>query len=335
MSTLYFYEQGTRLSLKQNCLNDFSSGSENAVEVPFEQVEAVVLFGKIEATSAVFTHCLERGIPVSWLSHRGKYYGRLQSTEHVNIEKKRLQFACENDADFRNQIAAQILSAKVHNQRIVLEKIARRRNDLELDRSIKLLEHYSNSINTERDISRMMGLEGTAAKLYFTELGKSVPESFSFKGRNRRPPRDPFNSLLSFAYTLLIMEMVTQIENAGLDPYAGLIHVGRQSNPALACDLIEEWRGIAADVLVLSLINHRQIKADDFDTLENDGVYANRKTAEIFVRAFQEKMNRPIKSFSEADDAMNFREAASKQIGFLFQAMRENNPSLYSPVRYR
>ncbi|MGI6110605.1 MAG: CRISPR-associated endonuclease Cas1 [Eubacteriaceae bacterium] len=334
MAFIYVYEPGTHLNYDTGQIIITPPNKQNARSIPVEQIEGFMLFGRIEITGTVLTTCLERGIPVTWLSHRGKYFGRLASTAHVNIDRQRLQFEREQDYDFRKGIAAKLISSKITGQRLVLQRLSRKSDDKSITDTIQLLSCYSDKARAADSVEQMMGYEGTAAKLYFSAVSGMVPEPFSFSGRSRRPPRDPFNSLLSFAYTLIFYEMFSQLENYGLNPYAGFVHTGRADNPALASDMVEEWRSIFADALVLSLINRNMIKSDQFQTAQNGGVYADKTGSEILIRAYQKKMDSKVKSFSGSDESISYRQAFRVQVRSLIKALDSNNPDLFETVVY-
>lgn len=157
----------------------------------------------------------------------------------------------------------------------------------ELNQKIKYL---ASKISSAETIEVLMGYEGSIARYYFQALGQLVPEEFRFSSRSRRPPKDRFNSMLSFGYTLLMNEFYTAIQNTGLHPYIGFLHTLKNDHPALASDLMEPWRPAIVDTLCLSLISHKIIQQELFDENEDGSVYLNRIGRKIFIREYERKM---------------------------------------------
>ncbi|MDK2937209.1 MAG: CRISP-associated protein Cas1 [Eubacteriaceae bacterium] len=334
MSFIYIFDQGTKVSFKDNqiCIR---TPDEMTRSLPVESVEGVVLFGRIEISSTVVTQFLEKGIPMTWLSNKGKFFGRLESTSDVNIERQRVQFRCGDDPEFVIGLCRQLVSGKIKNHKVFLRRINRIHDNKEVEVLAGQLTQYENKALKATKIDELMGYEGIAAKIYFQGVSQSMPKAFKFNKRSKRPPRDPFNSLLSFGYTLLMYDVYTVLAELGLNPYAGFLHQDRQNHPTLASDLMEEWRCILVDAVVVAMVSKKMIKPDDFETTENGGVYADKNTSRNFIGQYAKKIQTSTRYIKELSYPVSFRRALEHQIRQLIKAMEENDPSIYKPIELR
>ena len=181
-----------------------------------------------------------------------------------------------------------------------------------------------------------MGVEGAAARNYYQGLSNLVEPEFSFHGRNRQPPRDPFNSLLSFAYTLLMYDVYTAVVNRGLNPYASFLHSIRKGHPALCSDLMEEWRAVLADSLALYVASKGIIKPGSFDAPNHEGgVYLNSKASKSYIAEYEKKVRGRSHYLTYVDYSVSFRRAIEMQCQCLAKAVEEGQPDLYHPVVIR
>jgi CRISPR-associated protein Cas1 len=198
------------------------------------------------------------------------------------------------------------------------------------------MKKIKEKIETASSIEQIMGYEGTASRKYFEGLSFLIKREFHFNGRTRMPPKDPFNSLLSFGYTLLLYEAYTAVLNKGLHPYAGIMHKDRQGHPALASDLIEEWRPVIVDSLSFSLLEKRTFKKEDFiENEEKGGVYLNKNQTKRFIKEFERKLRTEARYIESIEGRMSFRRALQHQAGMLVKAIEKRDPSLYNPVKVR
>jgi len=336
MSFIYVYENGAKMSIHQNRL--LITMEEKALErsLPVEGVENVVIIGGVSITSPCIKELLRRGIKLTFLSGSGEYFGKLESTSHININRHLQQFKCYENPDFTSKIAQEMITAKIRNQITIVRRYERNRESTEVQRGINELQIYSKKTKeaTEREI--LMGYEGYAAKIYYGLLSKLTEAEFEFSGRNRRPPRDHFNSLLSFAYTLLIYDVFNATEGKGLHPYISCLHAVRQGHPALCSDLMEEWRAVIADALVMYVISKGIIKIKDFIiSEENGGVYLKPEAAKVFISEYEKKMRTQAKYLPYLDFATSFRRAIEYQVGQYVKAVEAQDPTLYKGVIIR
>ena len=231
------------------------NGSWKKQSIAAQTVEQVVLMGNPQVTGDALVYALELGMPVHYLSSFGKYLGSALPGYSRNGQLRLAQYRMYDDAVRRLALVKAIVTAKIQNQYAVLYRHQERDN---------LLKQHKGLVKAQTTLDQVRGVEGLAAKDYFACWPRMLGETWQFKGRNRRPPTDPANSLLSFAYGLLRVQVTAAVHLAGLDPYIGYLHEVSRGQPALVLDLIEEFRPLVADNLVLAVINNREVQLKDF-----------------------------------------------------------------------
>ncbi|HZK43630.1 MAG TPA: CRISPR-associated endonuclease Cas1 [Syntrophomonadaceae bacterium] len=334
MSILYIYERAAKVGVQENCIVVESNNLKRTI--PIEGVENVIIFGDASLSSSCVRQFMERNINLTWLSTNGKFYGRLESTRNVNVNLQRNQFLSGEDEEFCLNLAKKFISAKVKNQITVLRRYKRNRPDTLLQDNIEAMLRNVPLIEKAIGKNQLMGHEGIAARNYYQGLGQIVEEEFKFKGRNRQPPRDPFNSLLSFAYTLLMYDVYTAVVNKGLSPYASFLHSIRQGHPALCSDLMEEWRPVLADSLALYVTSKSIINESDFQKPNHEGgVYLDSKASKLYIAEYEKKIRSRANYLSYADYSVSFRRAVEMQCHRLGRAIEEKDPDIYEPVVIR
>lgn len=331
MSFAYITEEGARIQKKDD---KFVVGRnlETIMEIPAEILEGLVLIESVQVSSQAMVAFLQQGIPVTWISSMGKFFGRLESTQHVNVAKHRQQMLIQ-DTSFAIELSKKIIAAKVHNQVILLRRYNRRQQSDKIRIIITNILAIRKNIITAENKEQLMGYEGIIARLYFEALGQIVPQEFTFSKRSKRPPLDAVNSMLSFGYTLVMYELYTAIENNGLHPYFGFMHALKNHHPALASDLLEEWRAVIVDSMVLGLIQHSEIKIEHFQKSEtNGGVYLTREGRNIFLRAYEKKM-RTVNKYEESKKS--YRYTLNKHVNIFSQALITRDTAVYFPIFIR
>ena len=331
MSYVYITEEGARIQKKGG---RFLVGRnlEIMFEIPEETLEGLILIGSVQVTSQAMIALLQKGIPVTWISKTGKFFGRLESTSHVNVFKHQKQ-ALLQESDFSMALARKVVLAKVHNQITVLQRYNRKEAGKAIDKAVAQIKALRKHIFSVTDRDSLMGYEGSIARLYFSALGNLVPEEFSFEKRTRQPPKDAFNTMLSFGYTLLMYDLYTAIVNQGLHPYFGFLHALKNHHPALASDLMEEWRPALIDTMVLSLIRRNEIRPEHFEQDEDsEGVFLTREGRGIFIKAYEKKM-RSLNQYGQ--EKQTYRTALETQAGLYAQALMSENAAIYQPVFIR
>lgn len=288
MSYLYVCEQGSVIGYEAK---RFQVRCKDGLlkSVPAETLESIEVFGNIQLTTQCLTECLKKGINVVFYSANGAYFGRLSSTSHVNVARQRRQAALTEE--FKITISKNIIWAKIKNQSVVLRRYARNQ-DISVDESIAKMIQLGKKIDRCDNIEEVMGFEGAAARIYFSELGKLIDPEFKFTGRNRMPPRDPFNSVISLGYSIILNEIYGKIEGKGLNPYFGILHKDREKHPTLASDLMEEWRAVLIDTLVMGMFNGHELQLADFYTdSESGGVFLKKEGFKTYIGKLEKKLH--------------------------------------------
>ncbi len=333
MSLLYINENGAVIGIEGcRCTVKYTDGMKRSL--PIESLEAITIMGKSQMTTQCMEECLKRGIPVAFFSKGGAYFGRLQSTGHVNVERQRKQCALY-DTEFALELSRRILEAKLKNQSVVLRRYGKSRK-VELTEMQKMLAVCQKKVGQCGSISEMIGYEGQGAKYYFKGLAQCVEESFYFTGRSRRPPLDKFNSMLSLGYSILMNEVYCKIETKGLNPYYGFLHKDAEKHPTLASDLMEEWRAVIVDSTVMSMINGHEIEEDDFVSgLDQPGIYMQKKGLKKYLTKLEKKFQTSAKYLQYVDFVVTFRRAIQLQVNQLAKAIEMEDPQIYEPIRIR
>jgi CRISP-associated protein Cas1 len=288
MTSLYITQPDAILSKKYEAFSvalKQEDGSWKRQAIPAQTVQEVVLMGNPQVTGDALMYALELGMPVHYLSPFGKYLGAALPGHSRNGQLRLAQYAAYKDVDQKLALVKAIVTAKIHNQYAVLYRHGQKENPLKLRKAL---------VEQQRNVDQVRGIEGLAAREYFACWAVMLSEAWNFSGRNRRPPTDPINALLSFGYGLLRSQVTAAAHIAGLDPYVGYLHEVHHGQPAMVLDLMEEFRPLVVDNMVLSVINNREIQPDDFT--ESLGAYRlSEKGRRTFLQAFDRKMNDTFK----------------------------------------
>ncbi len=334
MAHLYITDNGSVLSIDGGRFV-IKQKDEMIRSVPKESVESISIFGNSSITTPCIQALLSAEIPVCFFSSKGKYYGRLYGVDGDKISLLKRQFCTFDDNEFSTLLSTQIVSAKIHNQIVILKRYIQEW-DNSYQEELAIMMQMEKKVLHATSSEEAMGCEGMAAKMYFKVLGEIVRPDFRFYGRSKRPPRDPFNSLLSLGYTLLLHEIMAKVETAKLSPYCGILHSIRDGSPALCSDLMEEWRPVIVDSTVLSMVQGNEICLDDFVTdNEATGVYLTNDALRKFINKFERKLNTKNKYLEYDNSERSFRQAMHVQCAKLTDAIKGNNPIIYRPVRIR
>jgi len=301
LNTLYVMTPHSYVHLENDTLR-IDVEHEKKMQIPLHHIGSVVTFGNVMLSPAAMHRCADAGITLVLLDHNGRFKARLEGAVSGNILLRQAQHRQAGDGAFALGVGQAVIAGKLRNARQVLLRGAREADDAEdgerlsgvaetLARSLRNLPHAP-------DMDTVRGIEGDAAKVYFSVLPcvvkKSAREHFTIDGRTRRPPRDRFNALLSFLYSMVMNDCRSALESVGLDPQLGFLHAVRPGRAALALDLMEEFRAIFADRLALTLINRGQIGADDFQMHEGGAVNLQGDARKTVVVAYQERKQEEI-----------------------------------------
>jgi CRISPR-associated protein Cas1 len=264
VAILYVTEQGASLTKQGDRLVITKQGKVIHWEHAFK-VEQVALMGNISLTPSVIGFLLEQGIDTVFLTYYGRYRGRLISQFGKNIELRRQQFKRIDDFEFKLKQARSCVKGKINNCRVFLRRRNQEFNNPDITNVVHRLRRLATQVDSTDSIESLMGVEGASAASYFGSFGLLIKNSdVVFSGRNRRPPKDPVNVLLSLGYTLLANAIHTQVNIAGLDPYLGCLHSTEYGRPSLVLDLMEEFRPTLVDSTVIYAVNTNIIKHTDF-----------------------------------------------------------------------
>lgn len=300
LNTLYVTSADRYLSLKdQNILVSDENGPVGMI--PLVGLEGIVSFSYRGASPALMGECARRNISLCFLTPNGRFLARSVGAENGNVLLRRTQYRMADDSKSSCMIARNMVAGKIYNQRQVLERCLRD-HSLRVDSSrlqivSQGLKEALPALEQIDSLDSLRGIEGeTAARYYqvFDEMILNQKADFMFNGRNRRPPLDNVNALMSFAYVMLANDCAAALESVGLDSYVGFLHRDRPGRASLALDLQEELRAPVADRLVLTLINNRVIQDKDFDRQEDGAVLLSEQGRKSFLEAWQTKKREEI-----------------------------------------
>ena len=258
-ATLYITEQGATLCRTGERLLVKKNGT-TLSDLPALQVEQVVIYGNVQVTTQAMAFLLERGIDTVFLSSRGTFRGRLQAEYSKNAILRQKQFEVAGRPPMRLALARQFIAGKIQNSL----SVCRRHRESQISQQIEQVESFARQASGATDIEQLRGYEGMAARSYFEALGRIIKAPWTFPGRVKRPPTDPVNVLLSLGYTLLFKDVYALVNVVGFDPFQGFFHETHFGHPALASDLMEEFRAPVVDRLVLRLLHKQIIKPGHF-----------------------------------------------------------------------
>lgn len=304
LNTLYVTTQDTYLR-KEGETVVVEKEKQVLLRLPIHTLQGIITFGNVMTSPFLLNLCAERGVCVSYMSESGRFLARVTGPVSGNVLLRLAQMRAYEDKEKKGEIARSFVVGKLLNARNVIMR--RMRDHGESDTLRDAAEKHADVIRRVRDsppdAERLRGLEGEAGTAYFgcfNELLVAQKEDFAISGRNRRPPTDPTNALLSYLYTLLAHDCRGALEGVGLDPQIGFLHEVRSGRPGLALDLMEEFRTVLADRVALSLVNMRQVGPRDFKTTESGAVEMKEETRKTILQAWQKKKQETIQhSFLE------------------------------------
>lgn len=266
--------------------------------IPAINIEGIVTFGYMGASPGLMRLCSESGISLTFLTPHGRFVSRVQGPIHGNVLLRKAQYSLSDNEEGALHVARLMIAAKIQNYRNILRRYIRDYGECpEVETAAKMLDVHKRQVLNAENKTELMGLEGITSKLYFDVLPNLIlnqKEDFPFNGRNRRPPKDAVNAMLSLAYTLIASDITSALESVGLDPYMGLLHSLRPGRTSLSLDMMEEFRAYLGDRFVLSLINKRQITPKDFLYQGDNGVVLTDKGRKTFLTAWQNRKRETI-----------------------------------------
>lgn len=294
LNTLYITKQESYLHKDRETIV-VKQGDAKLGQFPVLTVQNILCFGLITVSPALMAFCGERGIGLSFYSEFGKFLARVQGKQTGNVLLRRTQYRWADNLEKSVSVARVIIAAKITNSRAVLLREIRNHGENSiLDQAVIRLFDCLRRCQFGANIEEIMGIEGEAASIYFGVFNELLRGNFKFPGRVRRPPTDPVNALLSFVYSLVTQECVSALLGVGLDPFVGFLHQDRPGRPSLALDLLEEFRAAWADRFVLTLINRKQIRSNDFITEASGAVILTEASRKMLLAAYQERKQQEI-----------------------------------------
>lgn len=293
MPPLYVTQQNTKLRINNRRLQvemDLEAKPEVLLSVPLGQVEQVVLFGNIGLTTPAIDALLAQNCEVVFLTRRGEYRGRLVGELTPHIQVRKAQYKALDQAAFVLEMARGFVEAKLKHQRVLLRRHGQESRDPVIDQAIHQISQALESLSHKTALSSLRGLEGSATAAYFSGYRRFFNAGWDFSDRNRRPPADPVNVLLSFGYTLLAQQASMAVQTAGLDPYAGFLHEIAYNRPALALDLMEEFRPVVDGVVLWCCRGGSLTPADFSSGPPERPVILSEPGVKRYIQAFEERM---------------------------------------------
>lgn len=288
---LHVQAQGGVVGLRGESLKITTKGQE-PLEVRIRDISQLAVYGNIQVTTPALRCLCEHGVPVCFFSSGGWFYGMFQGMPHRNILLRRLQYAAASQPERSLIIARSLVEQKIRNQRTML-----RRNHPHVSiQALKQLRHLCRQAAKAASLGELLGIEGSAARVYFSHFGGMLRQQthgeldFAMAGRNRRPPKDPVNALLSLVYAILTKELTIILAGIGFDPHCGFYHQPRYGRPSLALDLMEPFRPLLGDSVVLGAINNGAIQPKDF--IKRLGAVALTEAGRRrFIQAYERRMD--------------------------------------------
>ena len=301
LNTLFITTQGAYLS-KEGETVVVSVKKETRLQVPIHTIWGIVCFGRVSMSPYLMGFCAENKVAVSFLTEHGHFLASIQGKVSGNVLLRREQYRRADDMAYSSEIARSILIGKISNCRTVLQRVLRDHSDkVEVDEITKAsvrLSYSLDQLQRANSLDELRGIEGEAAYTYFSGFDHLIiaqKDDFKFGGRNRRPPLNEVNCLLSFLYTLLMHDTRSALESVGLDSCVGFLHRDRPGRPGLALDIMEEFRPFLADRLTFSLINREQIRKKGFKKMGSGAVFMDDDTRKKVLIAYQKRKQEEIK----------------------------------------
>ena len=339
MTVLYLVEQGARVSVKSRRLvvskRDKDDEKPSVLQkVPLVKIDAVVIFGNVSFTTPALKRLMAEGKDVVFLTVHGGYCGRVVGPPSRFGQLRHAQYNRLNDAAFALETGRRVVGAKLANLRTLLLRYNRSLNDPAIAEVTEKLAGSRERAGRTQTLNSLLGVEGSGTALYFGVFKKLFKHNWIFEKRIRRPPTDPVNVLLSFGYTLLARQMEAMVNLVGLDPYLGFLHQPSYGRPSLALDLIEEFRPIVTDSVVLRACNEGLIRPDNFAPGDDPArpVVLDETGRKRFLQEFEARMAVQFKH-PDSQERVTYRRVFELQVRRLAASIRSGDP--YRPFLVR
>ncbi len=330
--TLYVAEQGATISKTSHRIVIRNTDKKIIQEIPFFKVEQIIIIGRVNLTPDMIFSAFNREIDVVFVSRDGRFKGRLTRDNQKLVNLRRKQYERSYDNEFRLGIAKSIVAGKLKNQRTILMRYNRDKK-ADVAREIIAMKISIDSVDKAKTIEALMGLEGIGARSYFSGLKCVLKQDLGFKERVKRPPKDPVNAMLSFGYTMLSIYVESAVSVAGLDFYIGNLHAFEDRRKSLVLDLMEEFRPVVVDSVILSMVNTLEITGADFYAIEGcEGIFLTDEGRAKFIKALERRFASEIRVKDEHD--YSYRGLFKRQAMLYRKAVLGENKS-YEPYLIR
>jgi CRISPR-associated protein Cas1 len=291
MPTLYVTTPGSRVEKEYKRII-VTKDDDLIYRIPLFRVDQIVLVGSVGITTQAMQALLQNGTGLTIINQSGRLLGRLVPPTLKNITLRQQQYQRGSDPLFCLGLSKSFITGKVRNEGVIVSRLRRRNPAIQQEISNRI-HQARKQIQHAQDLAELRGIEGKSARMYFLAFRQSLREGWQFGSRSHHPPKDEVNALLGLAYTLLCENMITALEVVGLDPYEGFFHADKYGRPALALDIMEEFRHVIADSVVLRLINKRILKPKDFQVKDKGYILKQHALSKFFI-AYQHRIQTEI-----------------------------------------
>lgn len=322
MAVIYIKEQGAVVQKKGGRIA-VSKNAQPLMEFPVSNINGIALMGNVQVTAQALHFLMQQGIDISHYTYGGQYLGQTAAESSKNIFLRLSQYELYNNETRRLEMAAAIVANKISNQLCVISR-HRWEEYPEWKKDAEQIRKLQEKISTAETTNELLGIEGMCSNIYFRTFGRMFCCDFEFHGRNRRPPRDPINVIISLGYTFLTKEICSALEAESFEPYLGFLHGIRYGRKSLALDIVEEFRQPVIDRMALKMFNKRMLSKYDFENGE-DRVILNTDGFRKFCTEYEKWMT----GKGSGEDGSGFRRIIRRQVGSLKQCIQKG--TLYVP----
>lgn len=334
LKTLYLLKHGSVLG-KESERFVIKYQGEVQQEIPAIHVDQIMVFGNAQITTQVMQLSLQKRIPIFLLSGNGRFYGVVDSFDTEPVILHQQQFSLAADRGFCLKLAIAILRGKLANSRVILRRFSRHHQTPELIAAAKQLTAMIKRLENAENLDQLRGFEGSAARIYFQAFAASLDSEWQFEKRIKKPPTDPLNAMLSYGYTLLFYNIYSLLRSQGLNPHVGVLHPLRQGHPALASDMMEEFRSLVVDSVVFNIAINHKLSPNDFILPNKPGepCLLNKQARKYFITQLENKLNARLKH-PVSGLQLDYRRCIEHQINHLVAVIRQTTPD-YLPMIVR
>ena len=311
MAVIYVKEQGALVQKSGESIM-ISKGVNTLLEVPVIQMENIALIGNVQITTQALHMLMEKGIDVSYFSYSGRYLGHAAAEASKNIFLRFQQYGFYLDEEKRLDMAKLIVRNKIQNQMALIRGHRWENSEHDWKKDLEQMEKYQKTLIDKKSPNEVLGVEGICSNIYFGAFGQMLKCDFEFHGRNRRPPKDPVNVIISLAYTFLTKEMCSALDAESFETYLGFLHGIRYGRKSLALDMIEEFRQPMIDRFVLLLFNKHMMGRYDFEFPDEGGVVLTEDGFRKFCTEYEKWLNGRNSASGDKSFRLRIREQVAK-----------------------